>query len=411
VLTPEQLGEYSRWLTPLYNDYQDRLIEDMALRIKKMGVSQASVWQLRAYEDAGRLGEFALKQISKLTGQSKAALRRAFLDAGYKAAEYPRPNTGDTAVSQLSPQARQVLEAGYEKTHGMLNNLTLTTASTSQAAFISAVNGAYLDVAHGGFDVDTALRGAISKAAADGLTVLYPSGAKTSVEAAVRRAVITGINQTAARVALKNMEELGAEYVETSAHLGARPEHCEWQGRVFHVGGATDRYPDFESSTGYGSAEGLCGVNCRHSFYPFLLDASERAYTDAELRAMADAKIVYNGEEIPYYKGTQIQRRLERAIRAAKRERLAMAAVDDDKGVAAAAASLKAAKARLDAFLKETGLTREPSREAVAGTPARLPRPRKSAPRPRLRLARWSVPRVGRWPIISSRGTILRRRR
>ena len=72
---------------------------------------------------------------------------------------------------------------------------------------------------------------------------------------------------------LARMEEMGCEFVEVTAHEGARPTHAVWQGRVYHRGGAVvqdgERYEDFEAATGYGTGPGLCGWNCRHNFYPF----------------------------------------------------------------------------------------------------------------------------------------------
>ena len=72
---------------------------------------------------------------------------------------------------------------------------------------------------------------------------------------------------------LARMEEMGCEFVEVTAHEGARPTHAVWQGRVYHRGGAVvhdgERYEDFETATGYGTGPGLCGWNCRHNFYPF----------------------------------------------------------------------------------------------------------------------------------------------
>ena len=72
---------------------------------------------------------------------------------------------------------------------------------------------------------------------------------------------------------LARMEEMDCEFVEVTAHEGARPTHAVWQGRVYHRGGAVvqdgERYEDFEAATGYGTGPGLCGWNCRHNFYPF----------------------------------------------------------------------------------------------------------------------------------------------
>jgi len=36
---------------------------------------------------------------------------------------------------------------------------------------------------------------------------------------------------------LARMEEMGCEFVEVTAHEGARPTHAVWQGRVYHRGG------------------------------------------------------------------------------------------------------------------------------------------------------------------------------
>lgn len=92
---------------------------------------------------------------------------------------------------------------------------------------------------------------------------------------------------------LARMEEMDCEFVEVTAHEGARPTHAVWQGRVYHRGGAVvqdgERYEDFETATGYGTGPGLCGWNCRHNFYPFYPGISVRNYTDERL-AELDAR-------------------------------------------------------------------------------------------------------------------------
>lgn len=74
---------------------------------------------------------------------------------------------------------------------------------------------------------------------------------------------LTGVNQTAGKLQIARMDEMGCRFVETTAHGGARPSHAAWQGQRFHRGGAVEykgrHYPDFEAATGYGTGEGLCG--------------------------------------------------------------------------------------------------------------------------------------------------------
>ena len=52
-------------------------------------------------------------------------------------------------------------------------------------------------------------------------------------DVAARRAVVTGANQMNMQMTDSIMNELGAEYVETSAHTGARPSHQNGKGKYF----------------------------------------------------------------------------------------------------------------------------------------------------------------------------------
>ena len=47
-------------------------------------------------------------------------------------------------------------------------------------------------------------------------------------------------------------DRMECDLVETTAHMGARPEHMDWQGRIFSRSGKSRKYPDFVKSTGYG---------------------------------------------------------------------------------------------------------------------------------------------------------------
>lgn len=79
------------------------------------------------------------------------------------------------------------------------------------------------------------------------------------------------------------------------------------------------KYPNFYKETGYGTATGLCGINCRHSFHPYY-PGSARTYSQEQLNAWKNEKVEYNGKKISKYDATQIQRRMERQIRQDKKE-------------------------------------------------------------------------------------------
>ena len=164
---------------------------------------------------------------------------------------------------------------------------------------------------------------------------------------------------------LARMEEMDCEFVEVTAHEGARPTHAVWQGRVYHRGGAVvqdgERYEDFETATGYGTGPGLCGWNCRHNFYPFYPGISVRNYTDERLAELDARNIPYGGGLYTQYEIAQTQRVLERKVRRYLAE--TAAGVDASQS----AAKLKAARQQLSAFLAETGERLDGARAEVPG--------------------------------------------
>lgn len=273
----------------------------------------------------------------------------------------PTPFEENAALNNL-------LDAGARQTCGTWQNLTATTANTVTGAFERTLDAAWLKVSTGAFDHKTAVKQAVDSLADDMPMVTYPSGHKDSIEVAARRAVLTGVNQTCGKLQEARMDEMGCEFVETSAHGGARPSHAEWQGRQFHRGGAVDykgkHYPDFETATGYGTGAGLCGWNCRHTFFavfPELGDPPQ--WTQEQLRELNARNIEWNGKKYTAYEISQMQRARERNVRRWKKRYLA----EDAAGLDAtdAAVRLRAARQSLAEFAQATGGRVDSARTSV----------------------------------------------
>ena len=92
----------------------------------------------------------------------------------------------------------------------------------------------------GAFDYRTAVKRCVDSLAEEMPFVTYPGGHTDTLEVAARRAILTGVNQTAGKLQIARMDEMGCRFVETTAHGGARPSHAQWQGQRFHRGGAGD---------------------------------------------------------------------------------------------------------------------------------------------------------------------------
>ncbi len=373
MLTADQFDTLTDPIVSLYNEYETSIIVDIARRLGNMDFTSAA-WQVQRLTESGALYKDVLSQLAKQTGKSEATLREIFKKAGVKAIAFDDKIYKAAGLNpiplNLSPAMLKALTAGLSKTNGILSNLTMTTAISAQKAFIGAADLAYMQVSTGAMSYDQAIRMAVKKMAAEGLSVVdYASGHQDKIDVAMRRTVLTGVGQTTAELQMQRAAELGSDLVEVSAHAGARntgtgPEnHESWQGKVYSLSGKSKKYPDFKKSTGYGTGEGLGGWNCRHSFFPFFEGVSERAHDKKELQDYKKETVTYNDKKMSLYEGTQYQRAIERKIRYWKRQAAAMEAAKLDSS-AENAKILQWQKTMQD-FVKQTGLDRQRVRETI----------------------------------------------
>lgn len=371
MLPPDYLATAPDNIIRLVNQVEEDILCDMARRIVQTGQLTATAqWQAWRLEQLGASQTYIRQQLQRLTGKTQGEINALFQEAGQQALYY------DDQIYQAaglnpgnpndSPALVNLLNAGAQQTNGTFENLTATTASTATQQFERALDRAWLQLASGAFSYQAVIRQAIKDLAKQGLqAIIYPSGHVDTLDVATRRAILTGLNQTAAKLSLSRADDMGTDLVEVTAHHGARPSHQVWQGKVYSRSGENSRYPDFVSSTGYGSGPGLCGWNCRHNFFPFFEGLSRSAYPDAVLRRYENQTVTYNGEKLSYYDATQKQRYLERQVRRWKREYLMMDAAGQD--TTQAAVKLNDWRRNLDDFLEQTGLDRQASREMVNG--------------------------------------------
>ena len=375
MLPPNYLDAMPDAFVQLAQQVEDEILQDVARRIGKMGtLTETADWQLWRYQQTEAVRENVVKLLAKYSGKSEATIRRLLKEAATEAMEredaiYYHYNLEPTPFEE-SAALNNLLNAGARQTCGTWRNLTATTANTVSGAFERTLDVAWGKVATGAFDYKTAVKQAVDSLADEMPEITYPSGHTDSLEVAARRAVLTGVNQTAGKLQEARMDEMNVEFVETSAHGGARPSHAEWQGRRFHRGGAVDykgkHYPDFEAATGYGTGAGLCGWNCRHTFFAVFPELGDPpTWTEESLQELNARNIEYNGKLYTQYEVNQMQRARERNVRKWKKRYLAEDAAGLD--TTDSAVRLKAARQSLSEFAKATGGRVDSARTSVHG--------------------------------------------
>ena len=375
MLTPDYLDHAPDRLVLLWQQVEDDILRDVARRIRKMEtLTPTANWQLWRYQQVEAVRQDVVKKLARYTGKSEAEIRRLMQQAATRAMEaedeiYYHYGLSPTPFAE-NETLQALLNAGYQQTAGTFANLTATTANTVSGQFEAALDRAHLKVSSGAFDYKSAVKSAVDSLADTMKYVTYPTGHRDTLEVAARRAVLTGVNQTAAKLQVARADEMGVEFFETTAHGGARPSHAEWQGRQFHRGGAVDymgkHYPDFEAATGYSTGAGLCGWNCRHTFFAIFPElGAPPAWTQESLEALNARDIEYSGKKYTQYEISQMQRARERTVRKYKRRYLAETEAGVDN--TASAVKLRQSRQELAEFISATGGRADSARTSVAG--------------------------------------------
>lgn len=165
-------------------------------------------------------------------------------------------------------------------------------------------------------------------------TVDYATGHSRRLDTAVRQNVLWGVKECNQNTADLIGEEFGADGYEVSYHSNPRPSHADMGGRQYARGKARTvkgvYYPSFEAE-----AEPLLNeFGCLHFKFSILLGISRPTYSKEQLeefKANDNKTFEFEGETYTGYEGTQLQRKIETAVRHQKDlANMAKAAGDDD---------------------------------------------------------------------------------
>lgn len=323
----QHIAEGAEEIASSLHEYMiQRIVERIMVRIgrgEEYLFTSADRWQIEIMQDSGTLLEDIIPEIAKYTKREQKEIKAAMEEAGIKAVEQDDKIYAAAGLSPVplleSPQLIRLMQRNYDATLGEWDNYTRTTADAAQRLFISSCDTAYHKVTSGAVSYTQAVREAVDEVVSGGVYVNYTNAEtghvhRDTIETATARAVRTGVGQATGDIVLKRMEEMGWDTILVSAHLGARTgdggqnpgNHLWWQGQFYSRTGQDKRFPSFYASTGYGTGEGLCGWNCRHSFGSG--DGVNNPYKDIQT---ADNEKIEKLE--------QRQRALERRIRKTKR--------------------------------------------------------------------------------------------
>lgn len=326
-MQPKEMEHLPLQFEKMFLELQNRIMRDVVRRIKKTGgITSTADYQLNRIQIIGNSTEFIESEIKRLSGLTDPELWEIYdtvIEKDYTRVKeiYEQVNANFTPYEdneQMQTWAKAILSQTKHEIQNITRSMGFALDYGGKKVFTpfseyyqKYLDRACMDIVTGAFDYNTVLRRVVKEMTASGIrTVNYASGYGNRVPVAVRRAVMTGVHQLAAQINEQVAKDLGTDTYEVTWHAGHRPSHW-WGGNVYTK-------QELISICRLGDVDGLCGANCKHSYFAFVEGVSVRTYTPEQLREMeANEQITrsYHGKSYNAYEAQQRQRVLETRMR------------------------------------------------------------------------------------------------
>lgn len=326
-MQPKEMEHLPLQLEKMFLELQNRIMRDVVRRIKKTGgITSTADYQLNRIQIIGNSTEFIESEIKRLSGLTDPELWEIYdtvIEKDYTRTKeiYEQVNAHFTPYEdneQMQTWAKAILSQTKHEIQNITRSMGFALDYGGKKVFTpfseyyqKYLDRACMDIVTGAFDYNTVLRRVVKEMTASGIrTVNSASGYGNRAPVAVRRAVMTGVHQLAAQINEQVAKDLGTDTYEVTWHAGHRPSHW-WGGNVYTK-------QELISICRLGEVDGLCGANCKHSYFAFVDGVSVRTYTSEQLREMeANEQVArsYQGKIYNAYEAQQRQRTLETRMR------------------------------------------------------------------------------------------------
>lgn len=326
MLTPDQIEALGIKAQQITAPIVDFLIEDIARRISEAGqlTSTASyqTWRLQQLGVSQRQLKKELRKRLKVSHRELRQLLAQSAEVGYNFDISKLPHVQAVPFAK-NETIQQIVSAAVQMAQDDLTNMTQTLGFVTPNgravgltdAYQQVCDFAFAKVANGAQDYNSAIRETTANLAKQGIvTIDYESGVHTSLEAAVRRNVMSALGIMQEQISQQNHDDLGCDGWEISAHAASAPDHEPIQGKQY----SDAEYMELNDRL----VRRIGTLNCGHAAFPIILGVSSPQYSPEELerfRQENEKGIDYEGKHYTMYEATQRQRQLERAVRNRKR--------------------------------------------------------------------------------------------
>ncbi len=333
-MTQGQLEQLPAGVVKIFDDLEMQILTDIVRRLKANGFSTATAdWQISRLQQLGESEDDIKKWIQEALEATDEEMEKIFSDEVYRQYMGHERAYEAKGLEQIPYQdnipLQEFVSAIEQQTAGTFQNMTASMGfairdpsgkiqySPLMDFYQTTLDQAVAGIQTGAFSYQVMLERTVNRLTTSGVRWIdYDSGHHNRIDVAARRAVMTGFRQVQGRINEQTAATLGTDTYEVTYHVGARPSHQAWQGKVWTMA-------QLRSICGLGTVTGLHGANCYHDYNAFIPGVSERVYTDDQLEAMMakeNAPKAYNGRQYTTYEALQQQRAMETAMRKTRQD-------------------------------------------------------------------------------------------
>ena len=357
-ITPDYILRLPQKTESAMRELEEFILEDICGRLQvNQELTATAAQHIMILHDRGYDMTRVSRKLSQMTGIAERELRRAMLDVmrehgNYYSELYEACGSDIDPVAGLAAEIDAISRATQLEMANITRSFGFSLRGPSGVmqwydpahAYQKVLDDALVKV-NAGISYDQSIRSAVQQLAKSGIqTVVYDRQEDGTIkrrvnraDVAARRAIMTGVTKMSQAYADKACADLHTAYVEVTAHAGARDvdkpnpwsNHKAWQGQVYCLHYGDKAYCSVYAVCGLGEPDGLCGINCRHTYHPFIPGVMERTYTDDELAHIDKPPFTYDGHAYTTYEATQVMRDAETSMRSLKRRMIADSASGD----------------------------------------------------------------------------------
>ena len=369
-----------------FNTYNTKVLEKLGETIKKFdGVSPSTAHKIAQQLKYGIDINDLMAELSQLSGKSIKDIEEAFdlvAEENVAFAEvYAKAKNMEFVDYKDNDQLKRLVKGIAGETNATFKNISRAKAigfvlkdengnkifKNLKKTYNDLIDEAVFNVTTGTSDYQSAMRGVMKQLADSGVKIHkekvgYKSGYNVRIDSAVRQNVLTGIRQVNLEVQKQVGRDFGADGVEISAHSPCAEDHLSIQGKQF----SNKEFKKLNASLERPIGE----YNCRHFVFSIVLGVNQPSYSDKMLNKMnreSQSIIEYEGKKYTAYEATQVQRKLETAIRKEKDRQIIARASGDKDGVGIAQSNITTLTHKYNDFSKNAGLNTYKNRLAVSG--------------------------------------------